>query len=69
LSVYLLVANGSEAIGSYIFGVIATRAGLDMAMFCSAAVLGAVALTVAALPLRDVERRRLHCLPITDGRV
>jgi MFS family permease len=69
LSVYLLVANGSEAIGSYIFGVIATRAGLVMAMLCSAAVLGAIALTVAALPLRDVERRRLHSLPITDGRV
>jgi MFS family permease len=52
LSVYLLVATGSQAIGSYVWGAIATRAGLDMAMLCSAAVLGAVALSVVALPLR-----------------
>jgi len=52
LSVYLLVSTGSQAIGSYVWGAVATRAGLDIAMLCSAAVLGAVALSVVALPLR-----------------
>jgi hypothetical protein len=52
LSVYLLVSTGSQAIGSYIWGAIATRAGLDVAMLWSAVVLGAVALSVAVLPLR-----------------
>ncbi len=52
LSVYLLVSTGSQAIGSYIWGAIATRAGLDIALLWSAVVLGAVALSVAVLPLR-----------------
>ena len=52
LSVYLLVATGSQAIGAYVWGAIATRAGLDMAMLGSAAVLGAVAVSVVVLPLR-----------------
>src|SRR5262249_54684974 len=52
LSVYLLVSTGSQALGSYVWGAVATRAGLDFAMVCSAVVLGAVALSVAALPLR-----------------
>jgi MFS family permease len=52
LSVYLLVSTGSQAIGSYFWGAVATRSGLDIAMLWSAAVLGAVALSVVVLPLR-----------------
>ena len=52
LSVYLLVSTGSQAIGSYMWGALATRAGLDTALLWSAVVLGAVALSVPALPLR-----------------
>jgi hypothetical protein len=52
LSVYLLVSTGSQAIGSYVWGAIATRAGLHIALIWSAVVLGAVALSVAVLPLR-----------------
>jgi len=52
LSMYLLVSTGSQAIGSYIWGVLATRAGLDTALLWSAVVLGAVALSVPVLPLR-----------------
>jgi MFS family permease len=52
LSVYLLVFTGSQALGAYVWGVLATRAGLDIALIWSAALLGAAALSVAALPLR-----------------
>ena len=52
LSMYLLVFTGSQAIGSYAWGIVATQAGLDMALICSAVLLGAAALSVAALPLR-----------------
>ncbi len=52
LSVYLLVFTGSQAVGSYIWGVVATRAGLDAALVCSAVFLGATALSVVVLPLR-----------------
>ena len=52
LSVYLLVSTGSQAIGSYLWGAIATRAGLDTALLWSAVALGAVALSVPLLPLR-----------------
>nr|WP_155765900.1 MFS transporter [Mycobacterium colombiense] len=52
LSIYLLVFTGSQAIGSYVWGVIATREGPDVALICSAAVLGAVAVSVVPLPLR-----------------
>jgi MFS family permease len=52
LSVYLLVSTGSQAIGSYLWGAVATRAGLHIALLWSAVVLGAVALSVAVLPLR-----------------
>ncbi|HUH69249.1 MAG TPA: MFS transporter [Mycobacterium sp.] len=52
LAVYLLVATGSQAIGSYVWGAIATRAGLHIALLGSAAVLGTAALSVAVLPLR-----------------
>lgn len=52
LSIYLLVFTGSQAIGAYAWGLIATREGLDAAMVCSAALLGAVALSIGPLPLR-----------------
>lgn len=57
LAMYLLVFTGSQAIGSYVWGVIATREGLDVAMVCSAVLLGAVALSVAPLPLRPATGR------------
>ena len=52
LSIYLLVFTGSQAVGSYVWGLIATRAGLNIALIWSAVLLGAAALSVAALPLR-----------------
>jgi hypothetical protein len=52
LSMYLLVFTGSQAFGSYLWGAIATRAGLDLALILSAALLGATALSIAVLPLR-----------------
>jgi MFS family permease len=52
LAMYLLVATGSQAIGAYAWGAIATRAGLPTALLGSAVVLGAVALSVPLFPLR-----------------
>ncbi|HUE32687.1 MAG TPA: MFS transporter [Mycobacterium sp.] len=52
LAIYLLVATGSQAVGSYVWGALATREGLDTALLGSAVVLGAVALSVVVLPLR-----------------
>jgi MFS family permease len=52
LSVYLLVATGSQAIGAYAWGALATRAGLDVALLGSAVAMGIVVLSVAVLPLR-----------------
>jgi MFS family permease len=52
LAIYLLVATGAQAVGSYAWGAVATRAGLDTALLGSAVMLGAVALSVAVLPLR-----------------
>jgi predicted MFS family arabinose efflux permease len=52
LSVYLLVFTGSQAVGAYVWGVVATRAGLHIALSCSAVLLGVAALSVAVLPLR-----------------
>jgi MFS family permease len=52
LSMYLLVSTGFQALGAYVWGAIATSAGLHVAMLGSAAALVAVALSVAVLPLR-----------------
>jgi MFS family permease len=52
LAMYLLVATGSQALGSYAWGALATRAGLHVALLGSTVALGAVALSVAVLPLR-----------------
>lgn len=51
LSIYLLVFTGAQALGSYVFGLVATRTGLDHALVWSAVLLGAVALSVPVLPL------------------
>jgi MFS family permease len=51
LSVYLLVSTGSQAIGAYAWGAVATQAGLDFALLCSAVALGVAALSVVGLPL------------------
>lgn len=51
LAVYLLVATGAQAIGSYAWGAVATRAGLHTALVGSAVVLGVVALSILVLPL------------------
>jgi MFS family permease len=58
LSVYLLVFTGSQAVGSYVWGLVATRAGLNVALIWSAVLLGAAALSVAALPLRPIPADR-----------
>ncbi|WP_231999131.1 MFS transporter [Mycobacterium sp. 1081908.1] len=52
LSIYLLALTGAQAIGSYAWGLVATREGLDVAMIASAILLGVVALSVGPLPLR-----------------
>src|SRR5262249_20282438 len=52
LSIYLLVFTGSQAIGSYAWGLVATGEGLDIAMIASAILLGVGALSVGPLPLR-----------------
>lgn len=52
LSVYLLVSTGSQAVGSYLWGALATHFGLHIAMLGSAAVLGIVALSVSVVGLR-----------------
>jgi len=57
LAMYLLVATGSQAIGSYFWGAIATRAGLHVALLGSAVVLCAVALSVTVFPLRPCTGR------------
>ncbi|OBJ09443.1 MFS transporter [Mycobacterium sp. 1465703.0] len=51
LAVYLLVATGSQAIGSYAWGAVATRAGLRTALLGSGVMLGIVAVSVVVLPL------------------
>jgi MFS family permease len=52
LSIYLLVFTGSQALGAYVWGVVATRAGVEIALIWSAVLLGVAALSVAVLPLR-----------------
>ena len=54
LSVYLLVSTGAQAIGSYVWGALATQAGLHIALLCSAVALGVAALSVIVLPLRPL---------------
>jgi MFS family permease len=51
LSVYLLVFTGTQALGAYVWGLVATHQGLNIAMVGAAALLGVVALSVGPLPL------------------
>jgi predicted MFS family arabinose efflux permease len=46
LSMYLLVLQGGMAIGSTLWGALATRIGLPNALLCSALALGAGLLTI-----------------------
>jgi MFS family permease len=51
LSSYLLVSTGAQAIGAYVWGAIASEAGCNVALLCSAAALAVAAVSVVALPL------------------
>lgn len=52
LSMYLLVFTGCQAVGSYLWGLIATRDGLGVALTLSAVLLGVTAVSVVPLGLR-----------------
>lgn len=52
LAMYLLVFTGSQAVGSYLWGVVATREGLGVALTVAAVLLGVAALSVVPLGLR-----------------
>jgi MFS family permease len=52
LSMYLLVFTGAQAIGSYVWGLVATREGLHAALIWSAVLLGVAALSVVVLGLK-----------------
>ena len=52
MAVYLLVFSGSQALGSYLWGLIAAHFGLEQSLFAAAAVLLLTAASVAVLPLR-----------------
>ena len=73
LSIYLLVFTGAQAIGSYVFGLVATRTGLDHALIWSAILLGAVALSVPAAAVAAAscgsDAWQVECLAVTDGDV
>ncbi|MBW0013274.1 MFS transporter [Mycobacterium sp.] len=51
LATYLLVFTGSQALGSFVWGVVATRAGIHVALVVSAVLLGIAALSVTAVGL------------------
>jgi MFS family permease len=52
MSVYLLVFMGTQALGSFVWGLVASHVGLTEALLISAALLVATALSVTVLPLR-----------------
>jgi MFS family permease len=52
MSVYLLVFLGSQALGSFVWGLLAAHLGLTEALLSSAALLVVAALTIRILPLR-----------------
>lgn len=59
LSFYILIFQGALAIGSWMWGEIAARAGTRRALFASAASLGAGLLTAAWYRLREIKERNL----------
>ncbi|OBK33481.1 MFS transporter [Mycobacterium sp. 1245111.1] len=52
MAVYLLVFSGSQALGSYLWGLIAAHFGLAQSLSAAAALLVLTALSVTVLPLR-----------------
>lgn len=52
MSVYLLVFMGMQALGSFVWGLVASHIGLTESLLVSAALLLAAALSVTVLPLR-----------------
>ena len=52
MAVYLLVFSGSQALGSYLWGLIAAHFGLAQSLLAAAALLLLTAASVAVLPLR-----------------
>ena len=52
MAVYLLVFSGSQALGSYLWGLIAAHFGLAHSLLAAAALLLLTAASVAVLPLR-----------------
>ncbi|GGF19597.1 MFS transporter [Williamsia phyllosphaerae] len=53
MGAYLLVFMGSQAVGSYVWGAVATAVGYRTALLVAGAVLGVVALSVRHIPLRE----------------
>jgi MFS family permease len=51
LSLYLLVSTGAQAVGAYVWGAIASQAGCNVALLCSAVALAVAAVSVVGLPL------------------
>lgn len=51
MSIYLLVFMGSQALGSFVWGLIASHAGVAVALLISAVLLVAAGASVVALPL------------------
>jgi MFS family permease len=52
MSIYLLVFMGSQALGSFVWGLAASHLGLTEALLISAALLGLAALSITVLPLQ-----------------
>jgi MFS family permease len=52
MSVYLLVFMGTQALGSFVWGLVASHVGLTQALLLSGALLVGTALSVRVLPLR-----------------
>jgi MFS family permease len=53
MSLYLLVFMGTQAVGSFVWGLAASYVGLAAALLISAAMLGATAASITLLPLRQ----------------
>lgn len=52
MAMYLFIFNGSQALGSYLWGLIAAHFGLAQSLMAAAALLVVAAASVAVLPLR-----------------
>lgn len=56
LSVYLMVLFGSQALGAFLIGLLAQRAGLQVALLTSAAAMAGGLVAAVAWPLRDTAK-------------